>query len=728
MTELGAGTIIDGRYQVLGEISRGGMGAVYRVKHRLTGRVEALKLIHLEKAGTESYRKRFLVEATAVARLTCPHTVTLYDCGATSDGLLYFTMELLAGISLSKSLAKEGPVDYRRAVSLVCQACRSLEEAHQKNILHRDVKPSNLFLTNDDEGREILKVLDFGIARFETRTGSLSQTGPQMVVGTPMYMSPEQWIGSQLDARSDLYSLATVLYEMLTGRPPFSADTSLELRAKVLEQLPDPVGVANPGIVIPSELEEVVLACLSKSPADRPASAREFAAGLQENATAEFGVFAARSTVKGEADESSTLQFGTTMCSADLEVPPDRAGTQSGQEGAAVSRSWTGAVRAVAFLSVLVLISLAAALLLPHLSPVRWLDEKGENLRQVLNLASGPVRAVVVKIGHEDDVRTLRNRGFPVPGGDGPKTWRLMDALILRKLADAGAAVVIFDKYYGHTRIEETGKLAEAVRYAARLDVPVAIGILHRPPPEQLVEAGAYYGTVLAAVSGFDGTAGKLLTEFKPFEGKTVPSLFVRAYCLFREPPPAVGEVTDAMLGCERRVLAEGSKWKLRYGEEEIRAVRVSDLLTWQQEEVAGIAKGKVVFVGHVDEGVDEVKVPPVATLSPGSAGKVHGVMLLATAYNQLDVHSGWVPIGRIPAIVLFLLLGILPALLLRACRWPLAYIVSVVLVVGVSLLGVLVPVSYPWGSGLALGLFSSTLFMAPALLVRKRPQEWLEQ
>ena len=716
MEQVTPGTIIDGQYQVLGEVSHGGMGAVYRVRHRLTGREEALKLIKPDKATSEEHRKRFLVEATAVARLTCPHTVTLYQCGVTDNGMLYFTMELLAGRSVSQALRRDGEFHYARAAELIGQACRSLEEAHQKNILHRDIKPSNLFLTTDDEGREVLKVLDFGIARFEVDTHSLGETVPNAVLGTPQYMSPEQWLGVGLDARSDIYSLGTVLYEMLAGRPPFEADTAMQLRSQVLGELPNPVGVARPGLAIPKQFEEIVLACLAKEPHDRPSSAARVKDLLQAALLADTSSRSETPAVRLAQSTAPALAHATTQASdglapADLGPPTDgfsetlEQGLLSTLQPDAEPVPKNSRKRIGLGPTIALLIALAGAVTLPFSAPARWLDEKGGTLRQSLNLVDEAGPAVVVQIGHEDDVRTLASQGLPVPGDQGPKTWRLLDALLLRKLADAKADVVAFDKYYGHDFPEETATLANAIRYAGEKDVSVAIGALHSPPPSALVKAGAYVGAVLASISGFDGTIRALLTGAQLLDGSEVPSLFVRAYCLSREPPAQVGQVTDAMIGCEQQAVQSEQRWQLRFSAEGIRTVRASDLLAWSRDEVAQVVKGKVVFAGHFAKGIDQVKVPEGSALPANADGKVHGVMLLATAFNQLDSRTGWLHLGGPWACVIFFLLGGLPFAALRKRAWFLPTAVAVLLIAGAALAGLYLPLSYPWGGALTTGL-----------------------
>ena len=216
------GEVLDDRYTVLERIGKGGMGVVYKAEQHLIKRIVALKVLRRDIAQDESAVKRFLNEARAIAGLDSHHTISLYDFGVTRDGLLYYTMELLKGRPLSRIIQDEAPLDHVRAAGLLLQACRSLEEAHEHNILHRDLKPENLFVSMK-KGKERLKVLDFGIAKLVGDASMDTVTQAGMIVGTPQYLSPEQAKGRPVAQTSDLYSLGIVLYEMLTGMPPFLA-------------------------------------------------------------------------------------------------------------------------------------------------------------------------------------------------------------------------------------------------------------------------------------------------------------------------------------------------------------------------------------------------------------------------------------------------------------------------------------------------------------------------
>ena len=283
------GETLDDRYTVLERIGRGGMGVVYKAEQHLIKRVVALKVLRREIVQDETAVKRFLNEARAIASLDNPHTVTLHDFGVTRDGLLYYTMELLKGRPLSKIIREQGPFDHVRATNLILQACRSLDEAHEHGILHRDIKPDNLFVekkagtaTGLTAGREVLKVLDFGIAKLVGDAGGDTVTRTGMIIGTPQYLSPEQALGNAVVPASDLYSLAIVLYEMLAGRPPFADETPMKtMWAHVRDPVP-PLTKINPNVQVPRSIEAFLAKALEKEPKDRFQTAAEFSAALEQ--------------------------------------------------------------------------------------------------------------------------------------------------------------------------------------------------------------------------------------------------------------------------------------------------------------------------------------------------------------------------------------------------------------------------------------------------------------
>ena len=254
-----------GRYEILGELGRGAMGVVYRARDPIIDRVVALKTINLALTGAAlaSFEARFFQEARSAGRLNHPNIVTIYDAGK-ADGVAYIAMEFLEGTSLREVLDEQSPLSIQRILETVAQVARGLAYAHENGVVHRDIKPANIIVLKNRRP----KITDFGIARLGEADGVGSERA-----GSPKYMSPEQIRGDvTLDGRSDVFSLGTVLYEMLTGRPPFGGETVTEIMQAVLEHTPPVPSVVDAHV--PPELDGVVMRMLAKRPDDRYPSAR----------------------------------------------------------------------------------------------------------------------------------------------------------------------------------------------------------------------------------------------------------------------------------------------------------------------------------------------------------------------------------------------------------------------------------------------------------------------
>lgn len=276
------GQVIDGRYKLLEKLGEGGMGAVYKAEHVRMGKLVALKLLRPEVALDRNAIKRFSQEAQIVSKLTHANTVSVFDFGELPDRSLFMAMEYVPGRDLARVLEAEGSLSERRAVTLAIQLLRSLAEAHDAGIVHRDVKPANVMLLRTREGDDFVKVVDFGIAKLAEarRTGDKHNTGRGDFVGTPLYMSPEQVSGDELDARSDLYSAGAVLFELLTGKPPFDGPQPMAIAAKHLKAAPPKLRELAPHLNLSEAVEAVVDKALAKKPADRWQSADEFREAL----------------------------------------------------------------------------------------------------------------------------------------------------------------------------------------------------------------------------------------------------------------------------------------------------------------------------------------------------------------------------------------------------------------------------------------------------------------
>ncbi len=278
------GQTLGGKYRVIRLIGEGGMGAVYEGEQTLgtTRRKVAVKTLHPHLSRDPKIQARFEREVGTIAELEHPNTIQVYDFGATPDGILYIVMEFLHGKSLADVLSTQGAMPPDRVERILAQACGSLEEAHGHGIVHRDLKPDNVVLIERAGQKDFVKILDFGIAKRakeeDRNEQKLTQQG--MVLGTPPYMSPEQFTGQAIDSRSDIYSLGIMAYEMLTGKLPFKADTAWEWAAQHMTQPPIPIESLAESARIPVAMRHAVARALAKSPDDRFQSARAFIDGF----------------------------------------------------------------------------------------------------------------------------------------------------------------------------------------------------------------------------------------------------------------------------------------------------------------------------------------------------------------------------------------------------------------------------------------------------------------
>lgn len=274
------GRILDGKYRILEPLGEGGMAQVYTAEHLVLEHLVAIKFLRRELAIEPEIAERFAREAKTIAQLNSEHVVKVLDVGYLDGAGPFMVMEHLDGEDLQTRLGRCGPLPLAEAIGYVIQAAAGLDQAHRKGIVHRDLKPENLFLARSQQGVEIIKLLDFGISK---QTGnSLSRlTQPQVAIGSPNYMAPEQLMGSEtIDARADVWSLGVVLYRLVTGALPFSGQSIAEVYARILHTEPAKPSDVCPGL--PRAFDELVMRCLKKPSAERPPNVRALALALRE--------------------------------------------------------------------------------------------------------------------------------------------------------------------------------------------------------------------------------------------------------------------------------------------------------------------------------------------------------------------------------------------------------------------------------------------------------------
>ncbi len=275
------GALVDGQYRVTRRLGVGGMGAVYLAEQVEMKRLVALKVLAAQPGNRSEQERRFRREAQAASKLNHPNIVTLYGFGRLDNGTLYIVMEYVEGIPLAQSIRQEGSLTLLRVLDLGIQVCQALGEAHSRGVVHRDLKPDNILLT-ERRGQEHVKVLDFGIAKIvdpNEQPSDITRVG--MVRGTPIYMSPEQARGDRIDHRTDIYSLGVILYYGLTGRLPINADTPFGYLHAHQYQRPLPLRQVRPELAFPLALEQLVMRCLEKRAEARPSSMAELEDGLK---------------------------------------------------------------------------------------------------------------------------------------------------------------------------------------------------------------------------------------------------------------------------------------------------------------------------------------------------------------------------------------------------------------------------------------------------------------
>jgi serine/threonine protein kinase len=271
------------QYELLEMLSAGGMGAIYKAQNRYTGANVAIKVLYPECAHDPEIWRRFITEAKALSALKHPNICQMYDFGISHGEMPYLVMEWINGISVERKVERDGPLSVREAVQIFQQISAALSQAHQKKVVHRDLKPGNILLTRDlADGRTIVHLVDFGIAKEFSDQENKLQTeelnAPATVVGTPAYMSPEQARGASIDWRSDVYSLGCVMYFVLTGNPPFIGEKAGDILHKQINEEPPET---DPALKIPSDLKKIMFKAMQKNPDHRYDSLEHLARDLR---------------------------------------------------------------------------------------------------------------------------------------------------------------------------------------------------------------------------------------------------------------------------------------------------------------------------------------------------------------------------------------------------------------------------------------------------------------
>jgi beta-lactam-binding protein with PASTA domain/predicted Ser/Thr protein kinase len=328
-------TLVDGRYRVMSRLGAGGMADVYLAEDQQLGRKVALKLLHRRFAEDPDFVERFRREAQAAAGLQHPNVVSVYDRGSFDD-TYYIAMEYLPGRSLKQLIRQEAPLDPLRAIDIAIQILKAARFAHRRGVIHRDLKPHNVIVDDSDHA----KVTDFGIAR----AGASDMTETGSIMGTAQYLSPEQAQGHAVNAASDLYSVGVVLYEMLTGRVPFDAESAVTIALKHVSEAPIPPSAVNPNI--PPELEQTILWVLNKNAADRPTDADQLITVLEHCREAITSAGAGQHTASMAAVAAAGAAAGAGAAIAGPTLRSDPATNGSGEMAAVVvpeeprSRAW----------------------------------------------------------------------------------------------------------------------------------------------------------------------------------------------------------------------------------------------------------------------------------------------------------------------------------------------------------------------------------------------------
>lgn len=273
------GMTLDGKYEILQNVGQGGMSIVYKAMQTAMNRIVALKMLKMGLSADPIFSQRFMREVSLLGKLNHPNIVTVFDSGKTEQGNLYLAMDYLSGPTLQEIIDKDGALPIERAGPIIMQVCDALNHAHKRDIIHRDLKPGNIMIESGHRGEDIVKIVDFGLAKMGEGSERLTRAGE--LWGSSFYMSPEQCNGSKSDARSDIYSFGIVIYQLLAGKVPFRGSGFMDTVSKQMNETPPPLRATKSDLEVPDMLERVIFKCLEKSPENRFQSVSELKSAMQ---------------------------------------------------------------------------------------------------------------------------------------------------------------------------------------------------------------------------------------------------------------------------------------------------------------------------------------------------------------------------------------------------------------------------------------------------------------